>query len=210
MHEMLVDDRTFFPFLPCPFLYHLGRFLQYEKWPLLDALYFSIVTASTVGYGDVVPQEIGAKWFTIFYMLFGFGLFTIVLVKRGSSNGWICRKDRYTLWTYTTSISLLTSMLHPLSLIQSARVRSVSAKSRLLETHQLVEDLLYASDGRNEELNRNRRWNLAKALAIQLFFLLCFLGKSHLLLKPPCKKVILTPLWAFFFFVQVLVPYFMH
>jgi voltage-gated potassium channel len=38
-----------------------------ENWSYLDALYFSVVTATTVGYGDVVPVTVFGKIFTIFF-----------------------------------------------------------------------------------------------------------------------------------------------
>lgn len=46
-----------------------------EGWGWLDALYFSVITISTVGYGDFSPQTAIGKGFTIFYILVGLGLF---------------------------------------------------------------------------------------------------------------------------------------
>lgn len=45
-----------------------------EGWSLLDAVYFSIVTLATIGYGDLTPTNDIAKLFTIFYVLIGIGL----------------------------------------------------------------------------------------------------------------------------------------
>lgn len=42
-----------------------------EHWTVVDALYFSIVTMSTVGYGDLTPTTTGSKAFTILYIFFG-------------------------------------------------------------------------------------------------------------------------------------------
>ena len=42
------------------------------KW--LDALYFSVITLTTVGYGDIVPTTDAAKLFTVFYVLIGVGI----------------------------------------------------------------------------------------------------------------------------------------
>jgi len=42
-----------------------------ESWTWIDALYFSVVTISTVGYGDLTPSTRGAKVFTMFYIFFG-------------------------------------------------------------------------------------------------------------------------------------------
>lgn len=49
-----------------------------EKWPWLDALYFSVITISTVGYGDFSPKTTAGKLFTIGYILCGLGLFVTV------------------------------------------------------------------------------------------------------------------------------------
>lgn len=46
-----------------------------EGWPLLDAAFFAVVTISTVGYGELVPQTVLGKLFTMFYILVGLGVF---------------------------------------------------------------------------------------------------------------------------------------
>jgi hypothetical protein len=46
-----------------------------ESWALLDAVYFSVVTIATVGYGDLAPQTSIGKVFTICYIFAGIGLF---------------------------------------------------------------------------------------------------------------------------------------
>lgn len=45
-----------------------------EGWSWIDALYFSIITLTTIGYGDFSPQTPGGKIFTIFYILVGLGI----------------------------------------------------------------------------------------------------------------------------------------
>lgn len=49
-----------------------------EGWPMLDAVYFAVITISTVGYGDFSPQTGLGKLFTIFYVLIGLGIFVAV------------------------------------------------------------------------------------------------------------------------------------
>ena len=44
---------------------------QDESWSFVDALYFTIVTLTTVGYGDKDPKTEVGKWFTSFYVLLG-------------------------------------------------------------------------------------------------------------------------------------------
>lgn len=47
---------------------------QLEGWGYLDSLYFSIITLTTIGYGDFSPQTDGGKMFTIFYIFLGIGI----------------------------------------------------------------------------------------------------------------------------------------
>lgn len=46
-----------------------------EGWHIIDAVYFSVVTIATVGYGDLTPQTALGKIFTIGYLLIGLGIF---------------------------------------------------------------------------------------------------------------------------------------
>ncbi|MBS0483038.1 MAG: two pore domain potassium channel family protein [Proteobacteria bacterium] len=48
---------------------------QVEGWRLLDALYFSVMTLATVGYGDFAPRTDMGKLFTIGLVFSGIGLF---------------------------------------------------------------------------------------------------------------------------------------
>ncbi len=45
-----------------------------EGWSILDSLYFSIVTLTTIGYGDFSPQTDEGKLFTIIYIIIGIGM----------------------------------------------------------------------------------------------------------------------------------------
>lgn len=45
-----------------------------EGWRLLDALYFCMITLTTIGYGDFCPKTDFGKIFNMFYILIGLGL----------------------------------------------------------------------------------------------------------------------------------------
>ena len=47
---------------------------QIEGWSWLDSLYFSVITLTTVGYGDLSPQTAVGKIFTIIYIIIGLGI----------------------------------------------------------------------------------------------------------------------------------------
>lgn len=47
-------------------------FSTQRGWDTLDCVYFSVLTLTTIGYGDLTPQSDSQKIFTIFYVLVGF------------------------------------------------------------------------------------------------------------------------------------------
>ena len=60
-------------------------YAKVEGWTALDALYFSVITLATVGYGDFHPVTPAGKIFTIFYIFVGLGIlsgFVILLAER--------------------------------------------------------------------------------------------------------------------------------
>lgn len=59
--------------------------LWFENVTFIDALYFTSITISTVGYGDIVPTTTAQKIYTSFYVLIGvifiLGVFVTLLVN---------------------------------------------------------------------------------------------------------------------------------
>jgi voltage-gated potassium channel len=52
-----------------------------EHLSFVDAIYYTIVTIATVGFGDVTPVSTGGKIFSIFIILFGIGSFITLLTS---------------------------------------------------------------------------------------------------------------------------------
>lgn len=45
-----------------------------EEWSWIDSIYFSVVTLTTIGYGDFTPKTDIGKIFTIGYIFLGIGI----------------------------------------------------------------------------------------------------------------------------------------
>ena len=52
-----------------------------EDWTLFEAFYFSVLTLTTVGYGDFTPQTGAGRAFTIFYVLVGLGIVVALMTQ---------------------------------------------------------------------------------------------------------------------------------
>ena len=60
-----------------------------EGWSWLDSFYFTIVTLTTVGYGDLSPQTAVGKLFTMLYIVLGLSIissFIVLLAEHQQAN----------------------------------------------------------------------------------------------------------------------------
>lgn len=63
---------------------------QMEGWSLIDSLYFSVTTLTTVGFGDLTPSSAVGKVFTILYVFVGLGIilaFVNAVAERAMQRG---------------------------------------------------------------------------------------------------------------------------
>ena len=62
---------------------------QLEGWSYLDAFYFTVITLTTVGYGDFSPHTGSGKIFSMIYILMGLGVFgAMIALIADNSHEW--------------------------------------------------------------------------------------------------------------------------
>jgi voltage-gated potassium channel len=75
--SILVSGTTFYSFT--------------EKWSVVDALYFSVTTLTTAGFGDLAPTTTLGKLFTVLYLFAGLaviaGFIHVLTESRRAGNG---------------------------------------------------------------------------------------------------------------------------
>lgn len=74
--DLIRDERTRPLFIWVGFLIVLGTVIFHwlEGWSWVDSFYFSVISLTTVGYGDFAPTTTLAKLIAVFYVLNGVGV----------------------------------------------------------------------------------------------------------------------------------------
>ncbi len=54
---------------------------EVEGWSVVDSIYFSVMTMSTIGYGDLTPTTPLSKLFTVVFSILSIGTFAAVASK---------------------------------------------------------------------------------------------------------------------------------
>lgn len=80
------------------FLAGVGGYRLIEGWPVFDAVYMTVITLATVGYGEVHPLSPEGRAFTMFLIVFGMGTFVYgvstitAFIIEGELGGYLRRK----------------------------------------------------------------------------------------------------------------------
>jgi voltage-gated potassium channel len=81
------DDRIMTAFVLIFVLLTIGTIAYsfLESWSYIDSFYFTAMTITTVGYGDLVPTTDVSKLFTVFFSFTGISIALVILVSLGKS-----------------------------------------------------------------------------------------------------------------------------
>lgn len=71
-------------------------FRHVEGWSWLDSYFFTVVTLSTVGYGELVPATPTGKVGTTVFILAGLGIFAVAVQQFGQMA--MRKREEHTEW----------------------------------------------------------------------------------------------------------------
>lgn len=73
---MSARDRLIWAFLTLLLIIITGTLglAYFEDWPLFDSLWVTIVSLTTTGYGDILPQTIPGRAFLLLVLIIGVGV----------------------------------------------------------------------------------------------------------------------------------------
>ena len=67
-----------------------------EGWSWLDSYFFTVVTLSTVGYGNLVPATTAGKIGTTVFIFVGLGIFAVAVQQFGAFA--VKKREEHTEW----------------------------------------------------------------------------------------------------------------
>ena len=89
---------AFFGTLPGIILAGTVFFRLVEGWSWLDSYFFTVVTLSTVGYGNLVPVTAAGKIGTTIFIIVGLGVFAVAIQQIGAFA--MRKREEHTEWVF--------------------------------------------------------------------------------------------------------------
>ena len=149
----------------------------FDHWTWIDAMYFAVVTCTTVGYGDLVPDSFGGRLFTCIYALSGVCFLGIALGVLGNrvieaqeaaveQTSTAAKKRLLNLFSSTTTnndkyTSSSSSLVSVSSLVSSSSSSSNAiGSSQVDEEEDEEERIAEEMQEEKERQNRNPFWRL--------------------------------------------------
>ena len=136
------------------FIYLIEHDVQPKAFASIpDAMWWSISTLTTVGYGDVVPVTVMGKVFGMFVMLIGIGMFAIptgILVSAFSQE--LKRKDFVATWNLVAKVPLFSNLdaVEISSITELLRLRSVMPGELIVRKGEVAERMYFIVAGEVE------------------------------------------------------------
>ncbi|MEE9412463.1 MAG: cyclic nucleotide-gated ion channel [Methylococcales bacterium] len=142
------------------FIYVIERHVQPEAFASIpEAMWWSISTLTTVGYGDVVPITTMGKVFGMIVMLIGIGMFAIptgILVSAFSQE--MKRKDFVATWNLVAKVPLFSNLdaIEIANITELLHLRSVMPGEVIIRKGEVAQRMYFIVAGEVEvELGNN-------------------------------------------------------
>ncbi|KRS16008.1 potassium channel family protein [Roseovarius indicus] len=87
---------AFFSTLPAIIIGGTVFFHHIEGWSWIDSYFFTVVTLSTVGYGELVPATVVGKIGTTVFIFVGLGIFAVAIQQFGAFA--MRKREEHTEW----------------------------------------------------------------------------------------------------------------
>ena len=132
-------------------IYLIERHAQADVFASIpDAMWWSISTLTTVGYGDVVPSTPMGKVFGMVVMLIGIGMFAIptgILVSAFSQE--LKRKDFIVTWNLVAKVPLFSNLdaIEIASITDLLRLRSVMPNEVIIRKGEIADRMYFIVAG---------------------------------------------------------------